>query len=123
MAKKTTIAGLLTEKGTVTNPNKAGTLLSDMFRYDSSGSELNQLQSLAAASENKQRHMWANYYGRMVDFEKGKVPIFRYTPGMRSSMKEKGIDKKYIESYNPSNYLESMDVPQELGRWWTCLFP
>jgi hypothetical protein len=107
MAKKVKAAS---EKGLTINPDMEGKLLKEIFTVSSSAPEAEQMQLVAGAKDLMNRHRWANYYGRMVDYPQGQVPSFRYTPAMLESLKAKGIDKNYIESYNPSNYMSNVSV-------------
>ncbi len=108
-------AGKLGTRGRVAQSAvKAGTPLN---QYVTLPSGVNRSPGqLAAASIAAQAEMdrlrWANLHGALSQ----KHTPFYFTPEVQALMKEKGLSKDYINSYQPSNYLET--VPEYgLGGW------
>ncbi len=62
------------------------------------------------------RARWANFEGKITNYPKGQaVPSFRYTSAMNAELKKRGMDRNYIESWQPSNYSEENAISFQYG--------
>ena len=94
-----------------------GTPLHSIFNVPASAKGNFKLSSMDATRDALNRHRWANLHGRMVDYPEGQAPSFQYSPEMMEHLKQRGLTREYIESYQPGNYENNITPEQipELG--------
>ena len=84
-----------------------GTALSEIYNFPKDSSEQEKLMATQSTKDALNRTRWANFEGKLTNYPQGHtVPSFRYTPAMLKELKKRGMDRNYIESWQPGNYTE-----------------
>lgn len=109
--KNTLSTGVGLEDNRVKEGYALGTPLKDIINIPKNSTKQAQLMSSQSTMNAMNRLRWANFQGNVTEYPEGKnVPVFRYTPGIMAEMKKKGISKEYIESWQPDNYGDKLDL-------------
>lgn len=96
-----------------------GTPLNQVVNFPSDFTESQKIAATQSTKDQLNRFRWANFHGNMVDYPSGTggVQSFQYTPNMLQEMENRGLTKDYIESYQPTNYQNTLS-PEETAQKW-----
>lgn len=107
--------GLL-NRGPLSTGYAVGTSLKEIYNIPADSSEQSKLMAMQSTKDAMNRTRWANFEGKLTNYPKGHtVPSFQYTPAMTAELKKRGMDRNYIESWQPHNYTEEKEPGYQEG--------